>query len=351
MCKNTEFCPIPIYLMNPTRILVIQTAFIGDVILATSLLESLHQAYPGARLDLLLRQGNEGLFEQHPYLNRVLVWRKKEAKYRSLLDLLRQIRRERYDWVLNLQRFGSTGFLTAFSGAGRTSGFSKNPFSFLFSDKVPHQLRAGTHETDRNHELLRKYLARPEPQPVARPRLYPSKAHYQRVQQYQQQPYLCIAPASVWFTKQYPAERWAELIRQLPATYLVYLLGSPADVALAEGIIESSGQSTRATNLCGQLGFLESAALMQGAVMNYVNDSAPLHIASAVNAPVCAVYCSTVPEFGFGPLSDVAHLVEVPTPLACRPCGLHGHRACPEGHFRCAHDIDQQQLLKVLPTA
>lgn len=90
---------------------------------------------------------------------------------------------------------------------------------------------------------------------------------------------------------------------------------------------------------------LQSAQLMRGAVINYVNDSAPLHLASSVNAPVCVVYCSTVPQFGFYPLSEASWVVEVAEPLACRPCGLHGHRACPEGHFRCARDIIVQQLL------
>jgi heptosyltransferase-2 len=87
---------------------------------------------------------------------------------------------------------------------------------------------------------------------------------------------------------------------------------------------------------------------MKDAVMNYVNDSAPLHFASAVNAPTTAVYCSTVPSFGFGPLSDKSYIVEKTESLYCRPCGLHGYKACPEGHFRCAFEIRDEQLLETL---
>ena len=79
--------------------------------------------------------------------------------------------------------------------------------------------------------------------------------------------------------------------------------------------------------------------------MNYTNDSAPLHFATAMNAPLTAVFCSTVPAFGFGPLRDQARVVEVQERLACRPCGLHGHKACPEGHFACAMKITNEQLL------
>jgi ADP-heptose:LPS heptosyltransferase len=82
--------------------------------------------------------------------------------------------------------------------------------------------------------------------------------------------------------------------------------------------------------------------------MNYVNDSAPMHFASAVNAPVTAVYCSTIPEFGFGPLSDNSHVVEIDKPLYCRPCGLHGYSSCPEKHFRCALEIENDQLMVTL---
>ena len=80
--------------------------------------------------------------------------------------------------------------------------------------------------------------------------------------------------------------------------------------------------------------------------MNYVNDSAPMHFASAMNAPVTAIYCSTIPGFGYGPLSDIRFIVEREEPLYCRPCGLHGYDNCPEGHFKCALDIRDTQLLE-----
>jgi heptosyltransferase-2 len=68
-----------------------------------------------------------------------------------------------------------------------------------------------------------------------------------------------------------------------------------------------------------------------------------------MNAPVTAIYCSTLPAFGFGPLSDKHYLVETPEVLPCRPCGLHGKIACPEKHFRCATSITTRQLLDTLP--
>ncbi|MFN7234860.1 MAG: glycosyltransferase family 9 protein, partial [Cyclobacteriaceae bacterium] len=106
--------------------------------------------------------------------------------------------------------------------------------------------------------------------------------------------------------------------------------------------------SPRVRNLAGELTFLQSAALMKEAVMNYVNDSAPMHLASAVDAPVTAIYCSTLPSFGFGPLSSNSRVVETHEKLDCRPCGLHGHRQCAKGHFKCSSGIQVDQLLETI---
>ncbi|MES2006112.1 MAG: glycosyltransferase family 9 protein [Bacteroidota bacterium] len=329
------------------KILVIQTAFIGDVVLATGLLEKLHAKYPAAAIDILVRKGNESLFADHPFLHEVLVWNKKKNKYKNLFAVLQTIRKTKYDIVVNVQRFAATGLLTAFSRAKRTIGFDKNPFSFLFSDVVLHIVSEGDHELheiERNHQLIRAITDGI----AAKPKLYPSAKNTASVAVWKQHPYICIAPASVWFTKQFPAKQWVQFIISIPPAYPVYLLGAPGDTSLCDEIKKESTNSA-VTNLAGKLSFLESAALQKDAVMNYVNDSAPMHFASSVNAPVTAVYCSTIPAFGFGPLSDQSHIVEVAETLTCRPCGLHGKKACPEQHFNCARLITNEQLLAVLP--
>lgn len=326
------------------RFLIIQTAFIGDVILATALLEQLHRLYPDARLDMLVRKGNEGLLVNHPFLNEVLIWHKQGTKYRDLARLLPIIRSRNYDAVLNLQRYGTMGLLTALSGAKRTVGFNKNPFSRFFTHRVEHRFEPGVHEVDRNTGLLKALGINEPTDGSVRPKLYPSADDYDRVKAYQRQPYVCMAPMSVWFTKQYPPERWVELIQALSPTLTIYLLGAPTDKAACEAIQSQSGSDRRVVNLAGQLSLLQSAALQQGAIMNYVNDSAPLHLCSAMNAPTTAIFCSTVPEFGFGPLADTSRVVQTPEPLDCKPCNLHGRKACPLGHFRCAWGIRVEDL-------
>lgn len=327
------------------KFLIIQTSFIGDVVLATALAEKLHHQFPEAQIDFLVRKGNETLFAGHPFIKQVWVWNKKKNKFGNLIKLARKIRREHYDEVVNLQRFFSTGLLTILSGAKTKSGFDKNPLSFFFQVKKTHIISAegNEHEIERNQQLISDISGHTP----ALPRLYPQQNDIQHVAGLKNTPYICCAPASVWFTKQYPKSKWIEFIQKVPGDIPVYLLGGPDDSVLCEEIVQGSG-NPRAQSLCGKLNYLASAALMKDALMNYVNDSAPMHFASAVNAPVTAIYCSTVTNFGYGPLSDVKYIVEINYPLHCRPCGLHGYKKCPELHFKCALDIHTHRLIEIL---
>ena len=325
------------------KFLLIQTAFTGDVVLATALIEKLHRFFPGAQIDFLVRKGNEGLLYNHPFLHEVLIWNKKENKRKNLFGLLKKIRGNKYDTIINMQRFAATGLLTAFSGAKEKIGFDKNPFSFLFTKKIKHQLVNGIHEVDRNNELI-EHLTDDS---FIGPRLYPSAKDYDEIKKYTLQSYVCMMPASVWFTKQYPFEKWVDLIDKIPAGYNIYLLGGKEDATLCEKIITLAA-NRKTEVLAGKLSFLSSAALMKNAVMNYTNDSAPLHFASAMDAPVTAIFCSTVPSFGFYPLSSKSFIAETKEKLECRPCSLHGLRACPLGHFKCARTIETAQLLLTL---
>jgi len=326
------------------KILVIQTAFIGDAILATAAVEKLHTFYPGAEMDMLVRKGNESLFTGHPFLHKVIAWDKKHNKIKNLLTISFNAKKERYDIAVNLHRFASSGLVMFISGAKQRLGFDKNPFSFCYTLKVKHVIGNGKHEVERNAELIASVTDKGK----ELPRLYPQPADLDVIKGYSGKPYICIAPSSVWFTKQYPAGRWIDFIKRMHGKYIVYLLGAANDNSLCEGIRQATNISI-VDNLAGQLSFLQTAALMKGAVMNYVNDSAPMHIASAVNAPVTAVFCSTVPAFGFGPLSSTSCIVETPEKLDCRPCGLHGYKACPKKHFKCAETISAEQLLNTLP--
>jgi heptosyltransferase-2 len=332
-------------LLNKKQIkscLIIQTAFIGDVILATSLIESIKTQYPDCQIDFLLRKGNEGLLENHPKIRHTLIFDKRSSKYKNLISLIQKIRKNKYDLVINVQRYSTTGIITALSGAPITVGFAKNPLSCFFTYKIAHHIDNGEaqpHEIERNHKLIDRWVNHLP----CKPRLYPSKDDYDAV--LTDKPYFCMAPTSVWFTKQYPIDKWIKLINELPHDYHVFLLGGKGDRNICDSIISQTSHPM-VINKSGELSFLKSASLMANAKMNFVNDSAPLHLCSALNAPVRALFCSTIPAFGYTPLSDDSMVIETDHQLKCRPCGLHGKKACPQKHFKCS-DISMEKIIKL----
>ena len=193
------------------KILIIQTAFIGDVVLATPLIEKLKQHYPDAEIDFVLRKGNETLLTNHPHLRQVLILDKKNGKYKNLFSLIGKIRKEKYDYVINLQRFFASGLLTALSGGKHTIGFDKNPLSFLFSESIKHHISTtdqDNHEVKRNLSLIEKITDNT----FVKPKLYPSDADFQKISPTGE--YVGIAPASIWLTKQCPKEKWNERIKK-----------------------------------------------------------------------------------------------------------------------------------------
>jgi heptosyltransferase-2 len=319
------------------RFLIIQTAFIGDVILCTPIISELKRCHPNAKIDVVIRKGNEPLLENHPAVNQLFIWDKKTRKYGSLMNVVRSIRSYKYDEVINLQRYYSAAIMCLFSRSNDKTGFNKNKLPFMYSRLIEHTIGDGTHEVERNLKTIAHHSGTAQ---KIRPSIYPSDSDRQTVQSIlkDSNPYFCMAPASVWETKKLPFLKWVELISNKSKEGFVYLLGGPQDKELCEKL-KKTCSTKNIVNTSGQLTLLQSAALMQHAKMNYVNDSGPLHLASAVNAPTTAFFCSTIPRFGFGPLADESKVIEVDFDLSCRPCGLHGFRKCPKGHFKCGEYI------------
>lgn len=323
------------------KILVIQTASLGDVILATSMLETIHAIDPQASIDLLVRDGFQALFEPHPFIHQVIVWDKKNRKYKNLLRLIRAARKERYDAVFNIQRFASMALFTVFSKAKHTSGFCSHFLSRFFSATVKHKLD-GRHETERNADLLESVFGKTMP---SRPRLYPDP-DFLPAEYAISGNYVLLSPGSLWFTKQMAKEKWVELCRLIPSDYTVVFTGNKAEISLCQSIIDESGRF-EAKNLAGQLDLRALIRVASGASFIYANDSAMTHIASALNKPVATFFCSTVPSFGFSPLSDQHFIFEPDEILECRPCGIHGHKECPAKHFKCGKYFSISKIIEL----
>ena len=338
--------------MKPRKILIIQTAFIGDAILATSLVELLKKELPFAQIDFLLRSGNESILETNPHIKNLLVWHKNNSKYKSLFKLISKVRKEKYDAVINIQRFFNSALLTTLSGSKLKIGFHTNFLSLFYSHrfkhKIPYKSKEGYfHEVQRNAELLSPLLNEftiPKAKEIP-PKIYFNDSDHQTISKYiKAKDYIVMAPSSVWFTKQWQKSKWIELIKMTQSNYKIYLIGAPSDRAY----LESLGEHPNIINLAGELSLRESALLMKSAKRTFVNDSAPLHLGSSVNANLTAIFCSTVPDFGYTPLSADSLVIQLTPRLDCMPCGVHGHNECPLGHFNCSKRVSVEEVAKTL---
>lgn len=336
------------------NILIIQTAFIGDTILASQFARAVKMEFPDHEIHFFLRKGNESVIQGLSSIHKVWVWDKAGGKTRNLLKLISELRKIRFDHVFNLHRHFNSGLISALMRSPSKVGFRQNPLSFFYSKKLDHKIphhpadneNITWHEVQRNLQLLR--AVRPNfiienDSKLYRPELPITGKNREKVSSYVSEKYFVLAPASVWFTKAWSEEKYRALVEALSTRGEVYLIGAPGDADLCDRI---GGAFSRVTNLCGKLNLLDSAALMEKATRVFVNDSAPLHLASCVNAKTTAIFCSTVPAFGYTPLAQDSIIIDVGNSLSCRPCGLHGHNKCPLGHFKCSWDIEVEQVFK-----
>lgn len=329
------------------KILIIQTAFLGDVLLATAIIEKLSLHYPEAELHFMLRKGSESLLCKNPKITKLWIWDKMTRKYWHLWQLLRQIRTQSFDLIINLQRYWSTALFTLLARASYSIGFRTTLLAWGYSQSIKFRAKH-RHELERNQDLIASLTDNTS----AYPKLYPSAEDLQQAQQVANlaEPYITISPVSSWASKTYPIAKWVEFLQGIPQNLSVYLLGSAADAVIAQEIIlGTANPNLRLKNCCGQLGLIASGVLMQGASMNYTLDSVATHLATAMQAPVTALFLSTSPIFGFGPKGSRATVLQTSTALACKPCTNHGRRRCPEGHFRCAYTLSPSLLLAKLP--
>lgn len=335
--------------MIPKRILIIQTAFIGDVILCTPLVKALRELFPHSFISFLLIPETKNILENNPHLNEILVYDKRKKKgMGSFLQIMTKIRERRFDLAVIPHRSLRSALLAYLSRTPQRIGFDKSAGSFLFTHKVVYPLNV--HEVDRNLALLSDFnfhLTDPSPE------LFPSSEDFSYAHKLlldsgirEEDKIVGVAPGSVWATKRWLPKRFAEVSQLLmeKAGVKVVFLGSEDDRRLCQGIGDMT--KDKPAILAGKTDILQSAAIISFCEVILSNDSAPVHIASAMKIPVVAIFGSTIPEFGFAPYGK-GHVV-IQRKMDCRPCGIHGRGKCPQKHFRCMKDITTEEVFQAI---
>lgn len=327
------------------RVLVIQTAFLGDVILTLPMVQVLKEARPDCEIDFVSIPDTSGILRNHPDVSSLLVFDKrgKQKSVLSLISFAKELRRRNYDVVLCPHRSLRSGVLSLWTGADVRVGFKNSALKMCFTNLMP--WRFGVHDVERNLSLLAPLGIEAGGEA---PRLFPADEDRKAVDDFLgrngiSSPYVVIAPGTVWETKRYPVEMMSEVAdRLLKKSFNVILIGGEKDV----GLIEHFGGIGRGVvSAVGKFPVMTSAEIIRRASLLVANDSAPIHIASAFNVPTVAIFGPTVEKFGFFPYHDRSVVVET-SGLACRPCTLHGGHRCPIGTFVCMMKIKPEEIVR-----
>jgi len=319
------------------KILIVQSAFIGDVVLAVPLVEAVKQSSPGSEVHFLTMPVYRDFLAEQSSVDEVVVDDKK-GRNRCPFFFLKfclQLRKEKYDTALIIHRSFRTGLFVRLTGIKRRIGFDSAEGRIFYTEKVPY--RRSMHEVERNLLLGKKagfgswdgnwnlsYSRHPSSLPRCQGKLV-----------------IIVSPFSNWGTKRWLPSYWAELMNELAKIGGVIVVGSGKDVSFWNEI--KAGLKSEVSDFVGRTDFLELSALIKNSDILVTGDSAPLHFASAFGVKSVVIFGPTIPEFGFGPYKQKNIVIQ--KELSCRPCNIHGPRKCPEGHHNCMRKIPPKKVL------
>jgi len=324
-----------------TASVVVQTSFLGDTILTTPLLAQLAHRGP---VDVVTTPAAASVLKGHPAVRQVIVYDKRgtHAGLIGFLTMRARLKGGGYDVAYLAQGSLRSALLVWAARIPERIGFATSSGSWLYTTKVAYR-------DDLHHAARLLLLSRPNGrEPTAdemRPSLAPGEAERSVVDELLRsrgvdagERLIALAPGSVWATKRWPY--YPPLAQALADAGRIVIVGGPGDRALAQEIVAAVPHAVDAT---GALPLLASAELIGRCAVIVTNDSAPLHLASAMGTPTVAIFGPTVPEFGFGPLAPVRAVLGHES-LACRPCHRHGPKRCPLTHFRCMRELSVESV-------
>jgi heptosyltransferase-2 len=327
------------------KIVVWQTAFLGDLILTTPLFHSIKNIFPESDLHVITKPFGEDVLKNNPYVDSVIVYDKKDL---SNIRLIKKLREEKFDIAVSPHRSHRASYSLFLSNIPFRVGFDKAGFSFLYTKTVPHRFD-GTHEINRNLSLLSVFPEYTENKLHTDPEIFLTEEEEKFFERFslEKKKYILVAAGSKWETKRWTVKGFSQLIDILSERgEEIVLIGSKEDRQYTDIIIKNTKAPDRVIDLTGKTSLRESFSIIKNAKALISNDSAPVHMAVAFDVPVVDIYGPTVTDFGFYPYKNGV-VVEIKG-LECRPCGLHGHKKCPTGTFECMEKITPDMVVKAL---
>jgi heptosyltransferase-2 len=330
-----------------SRVLLLQTSFLGDALLTLPLARRIREALPGCRLGVLTRPKTAEIFRREGFADEVLE-DDKRGVHKGILGLwsLARSLRGRFDLAISAHRSFRSALLLWLARIPYRIGFSSSAGAFLYHRTV--FFSWAMPDVERNLALLLPLKS--DLRAEERDSVYLAgrgNGIERRLAEEGIGPgtrLVGLHPGSAWPTKRWPAVSFARLAARLAREKgdAVVLVGGPEDRGLARSIVEAAGAGVR--DWTGKTTLSELIELVGRMRLFVTNDSGPMHVAAACGVPTVAIFGPTTRELGFFPYGRGHRVVEKDLP--CRPCGLHGSRACPQGHFLCMRLIGVGEVFR-----
>jgi heptosyltransferase-2 len=318
------------------KILLVQTAFLGDVILSAPVIDAIHRKFPDSELTLLTTHAGAEIFKHDPRIKEIIKFDKR-GRYSGIFGLIKfsaLLRTYQFNQVFSLHKSFRTALLLCLSCIPQRIGIKGSSLSFLYTSLV--DVSDKPHQVERNLKLLS----------VEKTdfKIYPSNDFESGEYLEDFSDYVLIAPGSIWATKRWNWQGFHKVSQYLQSLgYKVLLVGSEAEAELAEKVRADSN----AINLAGKISLSDTVKLASAAKLMVVNDSMMLHLSSAFGIPVVAIFCATSPTFGFGPWNNERAIVVEEQGLECKPCARHGSKSCPTGTEACMHVSSEKVIAAI----
>jgi len=327
------------------KILLVQTSFLGDVVLSTPVIDGISQLYPEAEIWIMTTVQSKALVERNPKLSGCITFDKRgaEAGLIGILKKAKELRDSKFDLAYSLHRSARTAIMLYLSGIPERVGFKEATASFLYTRTVAREKDA--HDVIRNMSLLGLDNFPEQDFELNINRCSEEVAKGIQERENITPPYAVLAPGSVWETKRWHWSQYKKLGSDLITSngLKIVVIGSSNE----EDVCTAVCQNTPFVNLAGKLSISELIAVVQSANLVVCNDSMPLHLASAFKIPTVSVFCATSPAFGFGPWRNKAEVVEKES-LSCKPCTRHGGHSCPTGTELCMKGVEADRVLSAV---
>ena len=338
-------------MMKYNKILLIRFSSLGDIVLTTPLIKTLHENFPDAQIDYCTKEEYKDVLKFNPAINKIISVGS-DFDFKRLKLLKKTLIAYKYDLVIDCHNNIRTFYLRQFLRfKSKVLKFRKYSFRKFMLVKFKINLMKNLPPiSERYCNIISPLLGGVSERRGGLPEIFTDENAFNKINNIftelgitSNDNFIVIAPSSKHFTKTYPAELYTELISKFDENIKIILIGKGNDVIPVQKIIENAG--TNVYNLSNRLNIVELTELIKRSSLFISGDTGPMHIAEAVNKPLIVLAGSSVKEFGFYPQTENAIILENNS-LNCRPCSHIGRNTCPKGHFKCMKEITPDMIFE-----